>query len=58
MLKVIASVMHQQSFMLKRRTDLLCWSGGAHEVAKQQDSALTYAELVHKHLTSIPVHSV
>ena len=42
--------------MLKRLPYLLCWSGGAHEVAKQQDSALTYAELVHKHFTSMPVH--
>jgi hypothetical protein len=58
MLKAIAPVTISTASCSNGRTDLLCWSEGAHEVAKQQDSALTYAELVHKHLTSIPVHSV
>jgi len=58
MLKAIAPVTISTGSCSNDRIDLLCWSEGAHEVAKQQDSALTYAELVHKHLTSIPVHWV
>jgi hypothetical protein len=58
MLKAIAPVTISTGSCSAGKTDLLCWSGGAHEVAKQQESALTYAEFVHKHFTSIPVHSV
>jgi hypothetical protein len=41
MLNAIAPTCRQRLFKLERLPHLLCWSDGAQEVDRQQDSALT-----------------